>query len=82
MDPPPIQDLGAARLAWQALHLSAPAGTIRLVLADVDGVVTGGEDQPADLAVLDRLTRINRASLTDPTVPALTLYTGRRPTSR
>ena len=72
-----MQDLGAASMTWQALHLSAPVGTIRLVLADVDGVVTGGEGQPADLAVLDRLAGINRASLSDPTVPALTLCTGR-----
>ena len=72
-----IPDPRAPYLAWQALHASAPAGALRLVLADVDGVVTGGEGQPADLAVLAQVAAVNRASLADPCVPTLTLCTGR-----
>ena len=64
--------------AWRALGEGLPPGVRRLVLSDVDGVITGGEGQMADLDVLDRLAAYNRAALSDPLVPAITLCTGRQ----
>jgi hydroxymethylpyrimidine pyrophosphatase-like HAD family hydrolase len=55
-----------------------PPGVVRVVLADVDGVVTPGEGHPARLSELQRLTDINAAALADPLVPAVTLCTGRQ----
>lgn len=51
---------------------------MRLVLADVDGVITRGEGQPAELDVLERLAAINARARLDPAVPAITLCTGRQ----
>ena len=73
----PIQPEGPVG-AWRALGERLPPGILRLVLADVDGVITGGEGQPADLDVLDRLAAHNRAALSDPLLPAITLCTGRQ----
>ncbi len=64
--------------AWRALGEDLPAGVFRVVLADVDGVITGGEGQSADLEVLDPLAAHNRAALSDPLLPAITLCTGRQ----
>src|SRR5262249_52780699 len=61
---------------WRALNQQVPLGTIRLVLADVDGVVTPGEGHSADLTVLARLTELNRQSWKDAAAPAITLCTG------
>ena len=62
---------------WKARAGDCPAGGVRVVLADVDGVITAGEGQPADLPLLARLMDINRTALVDPQVPAVTLCTGR-----
>ena len=70
--------LGEAALAWVALGAGLPPGSLRLVLADVDGVITRGEGQPAELDVLERLAAINAAARRDPRVPAITLCTGRQ----
>jgi hydroxymethylpyrimidine pyrophosphatase-like HAD family hydrolase len=51
---------------------------LRVILADVDGVITRGEGQPIDLDVLARLAAINARSRDDPRVPAITLCTGRQ----
>lgn len=51
---------------------------LRVVLADVDGVITRGEGQPIDLDVIARLADINRRSREDPLIPAITLCTGRQ----
>jgi hydroxymethylpyrimidine pyrophosphatase-like HAD family hydrolase len=50
---------------------------IRLVLADVDGCLTAGEGRPIDLDVLAAVAEINRSSLVDECVPAVSLCTGR-----
>jgi hydroxymethylpyrimidine pyrophosphatase-like HAD family hydrolase len=47
---------------------------IRLILADVDGVITRGEGQPAELRILEALARWNASSA----LPPLTLCTGRQ----
>jgi hydroxymethylpyrimidine pyrophosphatase-like HAD family hydrolase len=70
--------LGPDAAAWLALSEQAPPESIRLVLCDVDGVITRGEGQPAELFVLERLIAINRLALEDPLMPAVTLCTGRQ----
>lgn len=50
---------------------------IRLVLADVDGCLTGGEGRPLDLGVIAEIARLNERSRSDRTVPAISLCTGR-----
>jgi hydroxymethylpyrimidine pyrophosphatase-like HAD family hydrolase len=70
--------LGEEAMAWAALGSGLPPGSLRLVLADVDGVITRGEGQPAELDVLARLAATNAAARRDPGVPAITLCTGRQ----
>jgi hydroxymethylpyrimidine pyrophosphatase-like HAD family hydrolase len=62
---------------WSA-RTNVPAGTIRVALVDIDGVVTPGEGHQADLAVLSRLRELNAAAAADPFVPAIALCTGRQ----
>jgi hydroxymethylpyrimidine pyrophosphatase-like HAD family hydrolase len=50
---------------------------IRLLLFDVDGVLTEGEARPLDLALLGDLAALNAAARSDPARPAVTLCTGR-----
>lgn len=50
---------------------------IRLLVFDVDGVLTAGEAQPLDLALLRDLAEMNRRARADPDQPAVTLCTGR-----
>ena len=70
--------VGTAALAWAALGTGLPAGTRRLLLADVDGVITRGEGQSAELAILEQLAATNATAQTDPFVPAIALCTGRQ----
>jgi hydroxymethylpyrimidine pyrophosphatase-like HAD family hydrolase len=70
--------LGDVACDWAAPRIGLPAGILRLVLADVDGVITRGEGQPIDIDVLQRLAAINAAARLDPYVPAITLCTGRQ----
>ena len=50
---------------------------IRLVVVDVDGVVSRGEAAPLDFAVLQCLAEFNDRSHQDPSYPSVTLCTGR-----
>jgi hydroxymethylpyrimidine pyrophosphatase-like HAD family hydrolase len=50
---------------------------IRLVVVDVDGVLTHGEAAPLDFAVLRRLADFNDSARQDPNLLAVTLCTGR-----
>jgi hydroxymethylpyrimidine pyrophosphatase-like HAD family hydrolase len=50
---------------------------IRLLVVDVDGVLSLGEAAPFDCTVLQRLAEINDRARHDPTCPAITLCTGR-----
>ncbi len=70
--------LGEPAVAWLALGASLPETSVRLVLADIDGVITRGEGQPIDIDVLQRLAAINTAARRDPCIPAVTLCTGRQ----
>jgi hydroxymethylpyrimidine pyrophosphatase-like HAD family hydrolase len=70
--------LGEPAKAWLVLGDQLPKTALRLVLADIDGVITRGEGQPAELDVFERLAAINAAAKADPCVPAITLCTGRQ----
>ncbi|HSM72597.1 MAG TPA: HAD-IIB family hydrolase [Anaerolineales bacterium] len=50
---------------------------IRLLVFDIDGVLTKGEGKPLDLELLKDLALINQAARKDPALPAVTLCTGR-----
>jgi hypothetical protein len=50
---------------------------LRLVVADVDGVLSSGEAAPLDFAVLQCLAEYNDRARHEPTCPAVTLCTGR-----
>ena len=50
---------------------------IRLMVADVDGVLSLGEAAPFDFAVLQRLAEVNDRARHEPQSPAVTLCTGR-----
>jgi hypothetical protein len=50
---------------------------LRLVVVDVDGVLSSGEAAPLDFAVLQRLAEYNDRARHEPTCPAVTLCTGR-----
>lgn len=50
---------------------------IRLIVLDIDGVVSGGEAQPLDLEFFADLAAMNRAARSHPERPAITFCTGR-----
>jgi hypothetical protein len=50
---------------------------LRLIVLDVDGVLSPGEAAPLDFAVLQRLAECNDRARHDPNQPAITLCTGR-----
>ena len=50
---------------------------MRLIVVDIDGVVSAGEAAPLDFAVLQRLAAYNDSARHDPARPAVTLCTGR-----
>lgn len=51
--------------------------TIRLLVFDVDGVLTQGETKALDLAFLSRLAKMNQLGRSNPAAPQITLCTGR-----
>lgn len=50
---------------------------IRLLVFDIDGVLTDGEGQPLNLELMGQLARLNQTARQDPSRPAVTLCTGR-----
>jgi hypothetical protein len=50
---------------------------LRLIVFDIDGVLTDGEAQPWDLALMGLLADLNRAARQDNSRPAVTLCSGR-----
>lgn len=50
---------------------------MQLIVLDADGVLSGGEAQPFDLKLLQRLAELNRRARLGDDVPAVTLNTGR-----
>jgi HAD superfamily hydrolase (TIGR01484 family) len=59
---------------WRSLNR---ADLVRLILLDIDGCLTPGEASPLNFPVLQKLQQANRRAAEDPTVPGLTLCTGR-----
>lgn len=53
------------------------SNTIRLIVFDIDGVLTDGEAQALDLNLLEQLASMNRLARANPDRPAVTLCTGR-----
>lgn len=51
--------------------------SIRLLVLDIDGVLTREEGKALDLRLLERLRQMNRAARENPSRPAVTLCTGR-----
>jgi len=51
--------------------------TIKLIVFDIDGVLTDGETRVLDLPLLEQLAAMNRAARQDATQPAVTICTGR-----
>jgi HAD superfamily hydrolase (TIGR01484 family) len=54
------------------------ADRLQLVLVDVDGCLTPGEDRGWNWRALQTIAHLNRASRRDPRFPAVTLCTGRQ----
>jgi hydroxymethylpyrimidine pyrophosphatase-like HAD family hydrolase len=50
---------------------------LKLIVLDIDGVLSQGEAYPFDLLLLKRLARLNQQARQDSTIPAVTLNTGR-----
>lgn len=55
----------------------APHPEIRLILLDIDGVLSAGEGEPLDLALLERLATMNRLARDGAARPPVTLCSGR-----
>lgn len=63
---------------WLRLGTTRQAPIVRVVLVDVDGVVTQGEGAPVDPRLLQELAAWNAAALEDRCVPGVALCTGRQ----
>jgi HAD superfamily hydrolase (TIGR01484 family) len=50
---------------------------IRLLVFDIDGVLTEGETRKIDLSLMEQLAAMNQAARQDPALPAVTICTGR-----
>jgi hydroxymethylpyrimidine pyrophosphatase-like HAD family hydrolase len=50
---------------------------MKLIVLDIDGVLSDGEARPFDLKLMGHLRELNRQSQTDSAIPAVTLNTGR-----
>jgi hypothetical protein len=70
--------LGQEALAWVALGAGLPPGTLRLVLADVDGVITRRGDNRLSSTSWNTSRRSTRRPGVTRISPAITLCTGRQ----
>lgn len=50
---------------------------MKLIVLDIDGVLSAGEAHPFDLSLFKRLAQFNHVAKTDTSIPAVTLNTGR-----
>lgn len=62
---------------WVAAAATAPDG-IRLILADIDGVLSGGEGSPFRPRLLEHMAAWNRSAARDLRRPAIALCSGRQ----
>jgi 3-deoxy-D-manno-octulosonate 8-phosphate phosphatase KdsC-like HAD superfamily phosphatase len=72
----PDNDEGLAR--WLGLGDSVDPLTLRVVLVDIDGVLTPGEGATAEPELLARVASWNDAAAVDPAMPAVSLCSGRQ----
>jgi 3-deoxy-D-manno-octulosonate 8-phosphate phosphatase KdsC-like HAD superfamily phosphatase len=73
-----VLDTDEALGRWLRLGDSVDPSTIRVVLVDIDGVLTPGEGATAKPGLLDRVALWNDAAATDPAMPAISLCSGRQ----
>jgi hydroxymethylpyrimidine pyrophosphatase-like HAD family hydrolase len=50
---------------------------MKLIVLDIDGVLSAGDAQPFDLSLFERLAKLNQMAKKDSQVPSVTLNTGR-----
>jgi 3-deoxy-D-manno-octulosonate 8-phosphate phosphatase KdsC-like HAD superfamily phosphatase len=72
----PDEDEALAR--WLQLGNSIDPSTLRVVLVDIDGVLTPGEGATAEPELLARVASWNDAAAIDPAMPAISLCSGRQ----
>jgi hypothetical protein len=73
-----VLDTDGALGRWLRLGDSVDPSTIRVVLVDIDGVLTPGEGATAEPGLLDRVASWNDAATIDPAMPAISLCSGRQ----
>lgn len=73
-----MRDADDALGQWLRLGDSVAQSTLRVVLCDIDGVLTPGEGAPAEPELLRRVASWNDAALLDPMLPSISLCTGRQ----
>jgi 3-deoxy-D-manno-octulosonate 8-phosphate phosphatase KdsC-like HAD superfamily phosphatase len=71
-------DRDEALVRWLHLGESVEPSTLRLVLVDIDGVLTSGEGAIAEPELLARVASWNDAAASDPMVPGISLCSGRQ----
>jgi hypothetical protein len=69
---------GVALADWLRLGDPGDPSILRIVLVDIDGVLTAGEGATADSALLARVAAWNDAALGDPRMPGISLCSGRQ----
>jgi len=67
-----------ALVRWLKLGESLGPSTLRLVLVDIDGVLTPGEGGTAEPGLLPRVASWNDAAALDPMMPGISLCSGRQ----
>jgi hypothetical protein len=75
---PTVLDGDGALANWLRFGESVARSSVRIVLVDIDGVLTGGEGAPADPGLLARVASWNEAAARDPIVPGISLCSGRQ----
>ena len=65
-------------MRWLQLGESVEPSTLRVVLVDIDGVLTAGEGATAEPGLLARVASWNDAAALDPRMPGISLCSGRQ----
>jgi 3-deoxy-D-manno-octulosonate 8-phosphate phosphatase KdsC-like HAD superfamily phosphatase len=73
-----VLDPDEALVRWLHLGESVEPSTLRVVLVDIDGVLTPGEGATAEPELLARVASWNDAAALDPMMPGISLCSGRQ----
>jgi 3-deoxy-D-manno-octulosonate 8-phosphate phosphatase KdsC-like HAD superfamily phosphatase len=73
-----VPDNNEALARWLGLGNAVDPSTVRVVLVDIDGVLTPGEGATAEPELLARVASWNDAAAVDPAMPAISLCSGRQ----